>query len=99
MSLRSLGKSCAVRGCTYNCTKLNLWLGQECFQHRMLSRRDCSCLKWYNFHRLPTEDEAKQMWLKNLNLKQPPKELYCMFVCFILWKRRPHRKTRTLLCG
>ncbi|KAF7644788.1 hypothetical protein LDENG_00215700, partial [Lucifuga dentata] len=64
----------------HNCAKLNQWLKQECFQHRPLSRRDCSCPKQSHFHRRPTEDKAKRMWLKNLNLKQPPKELYvCLF--------------------
>ncbi|KAF7641661.1 hypothetical protein LDENG_00275220 [Lucifuga dentata] len=111
MSLRSSGTSCVVRGYTRNRAKLNQWLGQECFEHRPLSRRDCSCPKRYDFHRLPTEDEAKRMWLKNSNMKQPPKELYvCSFhsvektptqekPCPALWRgyERPPEKRRRIL--
>lgn len=78
MSLRSSGTCCAVRGCTNNQRKLNLWLDEQCFEHAPSTKRDCSCVQRYSFHRLPTDEEARRMWLKNLNLKKPPKTL---FVC------------------
>ena len=79
MALKSSGTTCAVRGCTYNRTKLNNWLKSECFDHKPKKKIECSCPKWYSFHPLPKDDdEAKRNWLKNLNLKHPPK--YC-YVC------------------
>uniref|UniRef100_A0A671UHG4 THAP-type domain-containing protein n=1 Tax=Sparus aurata TaxID=8175 RepID=A0A671UHG4_SPAAU len=34
----------------------------------------------YSFHRLPRDEELRRMWLKQLNLKKPPKTLYvCSF--------------------
>lgn len=78
--LRRSGTTCAVRGCTYNQTKLNDWLKLECFDHKPKTKSECSCPRWYSFHRLPNDDEAKRNWLKNLNLKKPPKTLYvCSF--------------------
>ncbi|KAK0135787.1 hypothetical protein N1851_028351 [Merluccius polli] len=79
MALKSSGTTCAVCGCTYNRTKLNNWLKSECFDHKPKKKGECSCPKWYSFHRLPIDDdEKKRSWLKNLNLKYPPK---CCYVC------------------
>uniref|UniRef100_A0A672RAP9 THAP-type domain-containing protein n=1 Tax=Sinocyclocheilus grahami TaxID=75366 RepID=A0A672RAP9_SINGR len=80
MALQSSGTTCAVRGCTCNQTKLNLWLKEQCYIHKPKVRAECTCERRYSFHRLPIEDEAKRNWLKNLNLKKPPKTLYvCSF--------------------
>ena len=39
MSLKSSGTTCAVRGCTYNRTKLNTWLKLECFDHKPKNKK------------------------------------------------------------
>lgn len=74
------GTTCAVRGCHYNRKKLNVWLKQECYDHKPLTKSDCSCPQWYHFYRLPTDEEDRRIWLRNLYLKRPPKALYvCSF--------------------
>lgn len=109
--LRSSGNTCAVHGCTYNQAKLNLWLKQECYEHKPAKKADCPCPRLYRFHRLPTEDEAKRAWLKNLKLKKPPKTLFVCSFHFVdkeptvenphptLWlgyEKSPEKKRRVL---
>ncbi|RXN14135.1 transcriptional repressor p66-alpha isoform X1 [Labeo rohita] len=80
MSLRSSGTTCAVSGCYNNRRKLNLWLNQECYDHKPLTKAECPCPQWYTFYRMPNTEEDKRMWLRNLYLKKPPKNLYvCSF--------------------
>lgn len=79
-SLRSSGTCCAVCGCTNNQAKLNLWLQEQCFEHAPRTKRECCCESRYSFHRPPRDEEPRRMWLKQLNLKKPPKTLYvCSF--------------------
>ncbi|XP_051515448.1 uncharacterized protein LOC127418735 isoform X5 [Myxocyprinus asiaticus] len=99
MSLRSSGTTCAVHGCTHNRVKLNLWLKQECCVHRPKTKADCSCQRWYSFHRLPKEDEAKRAWLTNLNLKKPPKTLYVCSFHFVDKKPTQDNPYPTLFLG
>ncbi|KAK0132214.1 hypothetical protein N1851_032978 [Merluccius polli] len=98
--LRSSG-TCAVRGCTYNQTKLNNWLKLECFDHKPVRDGTVSIASQMN-------DEAKRNLLKNLNLKKPPKKFYvCSFhfvgkkpmqdnpyPMLILGKRPPEKRLR-----
>ncbi|XP_055032015.1 uncharacterized protein [Misgurnus anguillicaudatus] len=92
-------------------TKLNMWLQQQCVEHVPKTKRDCPCDKRYSFHRLPTDEEFKRIWLKNLNLKKPPKTLYVCSFHFVdkkpteenphptLWlgyERPPEKKRRVL---
>uniref|UniRef100_A0A667W8G4 THAP-type domain-containing protein n=1 Tax=Myripristis murdjan TaxID=586833 RepID=A0A667W8G4_9TELE len=99
MSLRSSGTCCAVRGCTNNQRKLNLWLDEQCFEHAPRTKRECSCVQRYTFHRLPTDEEARRMWLKNLNLKRPPKTLYVCSFHFIDKKPTEENPHPTLWLG
>ncbi|XDV26614.1 hypothetical protein PO909_030270 [Leuciscus waleckii] len=99
MSLRSSGTCCAVRGCTNNQTKLNLWLQQQCVEHVPRTKRDCSCDKRCSFHRLPTDEECKKMWLKNLNLKRPTKTLYVCSFHFVDKKPTEENPHPTLWLG
>uniref|UniRef100_A0A674A1E1 DDE Tnp4 domain-containing protein n=1 Tax=Salmo trutta TaxID=8032 RepID=A0A674A1E1_SALTR len=55
--LWSSGTTCAVHGCTYKQTQLNDWLKLECFDHKPKSKSECSCQRWYSFHRTPNDDE------------------------------------------
>ncbi|KAF7650772.1 hypothetical protein LDENG_00120980 [Lucifuga dentata] len=99
MSLRSSGTTCAVRGCTYNQAKLNEWLKLECFEHKPKTKSDCSCRRWYSFHRIPKDDESKRNWLKNLNLKKPPKTLYVCSFHFVDKKPTQDNPYPTLFLG
>ncbi|KAJ8375535.1 hypothetical protein SKAU_G00061150, partial [Synaphobranchus kaupii] len=99
MSLRSSGTCCAVSGCTNNQTKLNLWLQQQCVEHAPRTKKDCSCNQRYSFHRLPTDEESKRMWMKNLNLKRPPKTLYVCSFHFVDKKPTEENPHPTLLLG
>ncbi|KAJ8278435.1 hypothetical protein GJAV_G00087590 [Gymnothorax javanicus] len=99
MSLRSSGTCCAARGCTNNHTKLKLWLDRPCFDHAPRTKRDCPCVKLYAFHRLPKEEEARRMWLKNLNLKRPPKTLYVCSFHFVDKKPTEENPSPTLWLG
>lgn len=99
MALQRSGTTCAVRGCTYNQTKLNLWLKEQCYIHKPKVRAECTCERWYSFHRLPIEDEAKRNWLKNLNLKKPPKTLYVCSFHFVEKKPTEDNPYPTLFLG
>ncbi len=100
MALQRSGTTCAVRGCTYNQTKLNLWLKEQCYYiHKPKVRVECTCERWYSFHRLPIEDEAKRNWLKNLNLKKPPKTLYVCSFHFVEKKPTEDNPYPTLFLG
>ncbi|XP_056128931.1 uncharacterized protein si:ch211-113p18.3 [Lampris incognitus] len=57
-------------------TTLNEWLKWEPFDHKPETKSDCSCQRWYNFHRLPQDDKANGNWIKSLNLKKLPQTLY-----------------------
>lgn len=52
-----------------------------------------------SFHRLPIEDEAKRNWLKNLNLKKPPKTLYVCSFHFVEKKPTEDNPYPTLFLG
>uniref|UniRef100_A0A671KKW8 THAP-type domain-containing protein n=1 Tax=Sinocyclocheilus anshuiensis TaxID=1608454 RepID=A0A671KKW8_9TELE len=99
MALQSSGTTCAVRGCTCNQTKLNLWLKEQCYIHKPKVRAECTCERRYSFHRLPIEDEAKRNWLKNLNLKKPPKTLYVCSFHFVEKKPTEDNPYPTLFLG
>jgi len=91
MSLRSSGTCCAVRGCTNHQRKLNLWLDEQCFKHAPRTKRDCSRVQRYSFHRLPTDDEARRMWLKTWIWRDPRK--HCLCVHFISSTKCQRRKS------
>ena len=69
---------CSVRGCHNNWKKRWEFLQQECFEHRPQLRSQCTCGAPHDLHPPPKEDEALGLWLKALNLKNPPKR---PFVC------------------
>ena len=99
MSLRTSGTCCAVRGCTNNQTKLNLWLQEQCFEHAPRTKRECACENRYSFHRLPKDEEPRRMWLKKLNLKRPPKTLYVCSFHFVDKKPTEEHPHPTLWLG
>ncbi len=45
IALKISGTTCAVRGCTYNQTKLNLWLKEQCYIHNPKVRAEYLNLK------------------------------------------------------
>ncbi|XP_041824830.1 uncharacterized protein LOC121629263 [Melanotaenia boesemani] len=98
---RSSGTSCAVRGCTYNQRKLNEWLNSECLEpdHERKRKADCPCPQIYSFYPLPKDEEAKINWLKNLNLKKPPKTLYVCSFHFVNKKPSDDYPYPTLFLG
>lgn len=101
MSLRSSGTCCAVRGCANNQAKLNLWLKEQCFEHEPRTNRECCCESpsRYSFHRLPRDEELRRMWLKQLNLKKPPKTLYVCSFHFVEKKPTEEHPHPTLWLG
>lgn len=99
MSLRSSGTTCAVRGCHNNQTKLNLWLKQECYDHKPLTKSQCSCPQRFSFYRLPTAEEDRRIWLRNLYLKKPPKTLYVCSFHFVDKKPTAENPYPTLWLG
>ncbi|XP_047430615.1 piggyBac transposable element-derived protein 3-like isoform X2 [Mugil cephalus] len=99
MALRSSGTCCAVRGCTNNQTKLNLWLKEQCFEHAPQTKRECCCENRFSFHRLPKDEEHRRMWLKNLNLKKPPQTLYVCSFHFVDKKPTEENPHPTLWLG
>ena len=99
MSLRSSGTTCAVRGCTYNRTKLIQWLKRECFEHKPKTKSECSCERLYSFHPLPKDDESNRIWRKNLNLKTPPKHLFVCSFHFVDKKPTVDNPYPTLFLG
>ena len=74
----STGAHCAVRGCSNNYGRLQEWLDRECFDHKPETKRNCPCPPMYALHSKPKDECESRMWLKNLNLKKPPKTI---FVC------------------
>lgn len=97
--LRSSGTTCAARGCTHNWSKLKNWMRSECFDHKPKTRKECPCPQWYRFHRLPTDYEARENWLKNLRLRKPPKALYVCSFHFVDKKPTDENPYPTLFLG
>lgn len=75
------------------------WLKRECFEHKPKTKLECSCQRLYSFHHLPKDDESKRIWLKNLNLKTPPKHLFVCSFHFIDKKPTQDNPYPTLFLG
>lgn len=71
------GTSCAVNGCSNNRRKLNLWKESNCELHGQL-HKECACLIPYKFHIMPSEGPIRLEWIKAINRKKLPKNV---FVC------------------
>lgn len=72
--------SCAVKGCHYSSEKLKQVLDRECFDHKPLARKNCSCEPPYALHQLPKDDTLKRQWKAAVNVKNPPLDKH-FFVC------------------
>ncbi|KAM4524947.1 uncharacterized protein PAE49_001055 isoform 2-T2 [Odontesthes bonariensis] len=72
------GMKCAVVGCTSSRKHLNEWLDRECFDHKPATKRQCPCPPFFTFFRKPDTDSESRAWLKALDLKKPPRNV---FVC------------------
>ncbi|KAM4524927.1 uncharacterized protein PAE49_001045 isoform 2-T2 [Odontesthes bonariensis] len=72
------GTTCAVVGCTNSRKHLNEWLDRECFDHKPATKRQCPCPPLFTFFRKPDTDSESRAWLKALDLKKPPRNV---FVC------------------
>ena len=72
------GTTCAVVGCKNSRKHLNEWLDRECYDHKPATKRQCSCPPLFTFFRKPDTDSESRAWLKALNLKKPPRNV---FVC------------------
>ncbi|XP_046891462.1 uncharacterized protein si:ch211-113p18.3 [Hypomesus transpacificus] len=72
------GTTCAVVGCKHSRKHLNEWLNRECYDHKPATKRQCPCAPLFKFFRKPDTDSESRTWLKALNLKKPPRNV---FVC------------------
>uniref|UniRef100_A0A672JI91 THAP-type domain-containing protein n=1 Tax=Salarias fasciatus TaxID=181472 RepID=A0A672JI91_SALFA len=72
------GRMCAVIGFKNTQKRLNEWLNRECYDHKPATKRSCPCAPLFSFFKKPKDDYKSRMWLKALNLKKPPKNI---FVC------------------
>ncbi|XP_061564142.1 uncharacterized protein LOC133419145 [Cololabis saira] len=70
------GTTCAVVGCTNSRRRLNTWFDRECYEHRPATKRQCPCAPLFRFFRKPDTDWESRTWLKALNLKNPPRNIY-----------------------
>ncbi|XP_066516189.1 uncharacterized protein [Hoplias malabaricus] len=87
MSSRKTGTICAARGCHNSWQKRRLFLEQECFDHRPLSRTECGCTAPYDLHPPPKSEGALRLWNQALGLQKPPKRPYVCSFHFV--DRRP----------
>ncbi|XP_076154962.1 uncharacterized protein LOC143138353 [Alosa pseudoharengus] len=72
------GTTCAVVGCKNSRKHLNEWLDRECYDHKPATKRQCPCAPLFTFFRKPDSDLESRTWLKTLNVKKPPRNV---FVC------------------
>ena len=72
------GTTCAVVGCKNSRKHLNEWLDRECYNHKPATKRQCPCAPLFTFFRKPDSDLESRTWLKALNVKKPPRNV---FVC------------------
>ena len=81
------GTQCSVHGCHNSRQKLYKWDQTTCEIHKVL-HEDCACARPYSLHKLPTRtgvegEELRRQWIKALNRKDPPKNI---FICSIHFK-------------
>ena len=93
------GAHCAVSGCMNNKRNLNIWLDRECVIHLPKTKRECTCPPRFSLHPKPKDDLDSRMWLKNLNLKSPPKALYVCSFHFVDKKPTTEHPYPTLYLG
>ena len=72
------GAHCAVNGCNRNQKQLNRILDVQCFDHKPLLQRNCSCDPPFRLHMMPKDADSRRLWLAALRRKNPPKTV---FVC------------------
>ena len=105
------GRTCAVIGCQNSQKRLNEWLDRESYDHKPATKRSCLCGPLFSFFKKPKEEYESRMWLKALNLKKPPQNVFVCSFHFVekkptkenpfpeLWlgyNRSPQRKRRSL---
>uniref|UniRef100_A0A672IZY4 THAP-type domain-containing protein n=1 Tax=Salarias fasciatus TaxID=181472 RepID=A0A672IZY4_SALFA len=82
--------TCAVIGCKNSQKCLNEWLDRECYDHKPATKRSCPCAPLFSFFKKPKDDYKLRMWLKALNLKKLPKNI---FVCsFHFVEKKPTKE-------
>ncbi|XP_065140326.1 uncharacterized protein [Paramisgurnus dabryanus] len=87
MASRRTGIMCAVRGCHNSWYKRHKLLQDVCFDHNPRTKAECGCGAPYDLHPPPKGEDSRRLWLKALNLKQPPKFPYVCSFHFV--DRRP----------
>ena len=69
------GESCSIHGCSNNRRKLYIWKQSHCETHGTC-HKDCPCLQPFVLHRMPKNPEKQKIWIKAINRKNPPKNIY-----------------------
>ncbi|CAG2222433.1 unnamed protein product [Mytilus edulis] len=76
------GNSCSVHGCSNNRKKITLWKKSMCELHGEMHDH-CPCLIPYRLHVMPSKELIRLEWIKSLNRKDLPKNVYVCSEHFI----------------